>query len=201
MNPRMWTVLLVVLPNAFLCEELHQRSGWMCTQLLMSRRSFLYCNPAVSEDRCDVYHLNGCVKMKRWGRRAGVHFPGWHYSLHFSLLCAWPLRVSCLYKSLHCSAYFQNVILGFIIFLLYYSPPPPVDFLALDFLTVSCKRSDDYFLFAAMFLLLFKKAFIRALITRALLSFSPRVIHSFAVSWLLKHFLRGGLLGFVFPPF
>lgn len=124
MNPRMWTVLLVVLPNAFLCEELHQRSGWMCTQLLMSRRSFLYCNPAVSEDRCDVYHLNGCVKMRSWGRRAGVHFPGWHYSLHFSLLCAWPLRVSCLYKSLHCSAYFQNVILGFIIFLLYYSPPP-----------------------------------------------------------------------------
>lgn len=108
MNPRMWTVLLVVLPNAFLCEELHQRSGWMCTQLLMSRRSFLYCNPAVSEDRCDVYHLNGCVKMKRWGWRAGVHFPGWHYSLHFSLLCAWPLRVSCLYKSLHCSAYFSK---------------------------------------------------------------------------------------------
>lgn len=91
------------------CEELHQRSGWMCVQLLMSRRSFLYCNPAVSEDRCDVYHLNGCVRMRSWGRRAGVHVPGWHYSLHFSLLCAWPLRVSCLYKSLHCSAFFLKM--------------------------------------------------------------------------------------------
>lgn len=119
-----------------------------------------------------------------------------------SVFCAPGLSVSPAFIN-HCIVrpIFQNVILGFIIFLLYYSPPPPVDFLALDFLTVSCKRSDDYFLFAAMFLLLFKKAFIRALITRALLSFSPRVIHSFAVSWLLKHFLRGGLLGFVFPPF
>lgn len=152
------------------CEELHGCD----LQLLRSWRSFPYCYPAVQEDRCDVYHLIGCMKMSSWGRRAGVHFPEWHYSLHYNLLCAWPPRFSCLYKSLHCSAFFQNVILSFIIFLLF--PPRLVDFPALDFLTVSCKGSDDYFLFAAIFLP-FSERPLKALITQAPLSFFLLVIH------------------------